>query len=88
MGICVFNPYGIKVIDDAERGEPPWIVFEFKFREDPKMTQHITEENRDTDTKIGVRNHLETTQKSSKSGTLALPEIGRAKGTSFHVNAH
>ena len=40
-GICVFDPDGIKVIDDATRGKPPYITFEFKFREDPKITRII-----------------------------------------------
>jgi hypothetical protein len=79
--ICVFDPDGIEVIDDLERKEPPYIIFEFKFREHPKITQvtqRMTEEN--LDTKIGVRTpnqSLETARKSSKSG--------RAEGTSFHV---
>jgi len=45
VGICVFDPdcinlnlKVIEVIDDAEREEPPWIIFEFKFWEVLKMT--------------------------------------------------
>jgi hypothetical protein len=87
-GIHVFNPDGIEVIDDVEQKKPPYIIFEFKFREVPKITQvtqRMTEEN--ADTKIGVvrtQNQSETVQKSSKSGTSesALPAIGRAEGTS------
>ena len=91
MGICIFDPDGIKVIDDAEQEEPPYIIFEFKFREDPKITlrrQRTIEENMDT--KIDVQNHLETTRKSSKSSTSSLPAIDRAnsEGMSFHVRAH
>ena len=93
-GICVFDPDGIELIDDAESDHPPYIVFEFKFREDPKITgtqvtQHMKEEKVDTKTG-GQTSHLETSlaQKSTKSdSTLALPvsAIGRAKGTSFHI---
>ena len=92
-GICVFDPDGIELIDDAESGYPPYIVFEFKFREDPKITQvtqHMKEEKVTVDTKTGGRtSHLETTlpvaQKSTKSdSTLALSAISRAKGMSFH----
>lgn len=86
-GVCVFNPDGIKVIDNAKQGNPPWIIFEFKFREDPKITQmiqRIREENMDTI--IGVQNHLETTPKLPKSGTLAA--LADSEGTSFHVSPH
>ena len=71
-GICVFDPDGIKVIDDVEQEKPPYIIFEFKFREDPKITQitqRMTEENA-VDTKIGVRTpnkSLETARKGTSS---------------------
>ena len=84
-GVYVFDSDGIKVIDDAALEKPPYINFEFKFREDPKITRltyRIAEENEDS--KLGVR----VTRKSSKSGALALPAIGTAEGTSFHVRAH
>ena len=40
MGVCIINPDGIKIIDDAKREEPPWIIFEFKFREDDRKSQN------------------------------------------------
>jgi hypothetical protein len=73
---CVFDPDGIEVIDNAARGKPPYIIFEFKFREDPKITQ-MSEENEES--KIGIR----LTPKPSKRDTLALPAIGRAEGMFF-----
>lgn len=74
---CVFDPKGIKVIDDAAQGEPPYIVFEFKFREDPKITQRIIEENHDMENKHSVRKHLEISRKSSRrsSGRSLINDI-------------
>lgn len=82
-GMCVFNPKGITVIDDAARDKPPYISFEFKFREDPeitKMNRRIAEEK--ADTKIDMR---VTRNASAKSRTLALPATGNAQSTSFHL---
>ena len=78
MGVCVFDPEGIEFIDDAERDDPPWIIFEFKFREISQKIQHILKEEI-ADSKIGVPNHLKTTRKSSKtrSSTSALPAIDK-----------
>ena len=86
MGVRVFDPDGIEVIDDEEQGDPPWIIFEFKFREDPKitqMTQHITEENVETK----VENYLENTPKLM-NGSGALAALAVSEGTSFHVRPH
>ena len=91
LGVCVFDPDGIEIIDDAERDEPPYIVFDFKFREDPKITQatqRMIEKNVDTKIEVGTLSHLETTWKSTKSDMSALPAIGKAKGTSVHVRVH
>ena len=85
-GIYVFNPDGIEFIDDASRGKPPFITFEFKFREDPEITQRRMLEEK-ADTKIGIRVTPPVTRKSLKSGTLALPAINKAEGTSFHASA-
>jgi hypothetical protein len=82
-GICVFDPDGgVKVIDDVEQEKPPYIIFEFKFREDHKITQvtqRMTEENLNVDTKIGVRTPNQTL------GTAGKSHGDRAEGTSFHV---
>jgi len=87
MGVFVFDPDGIKVIDDADLDEPPYIIFEFNFRQMTQMTQRRTTEA-NADTKIGIPNHLEITRKSSGGGTSALPAIGRAEGTHSRVRAH
>ena len=85
-GICVFDPEGIELIDDAQSDRPPYIIFDFQFREDPKITRKVAprmkEEN--VDTKIGVR---APTCSSTESDTSALSAVERAKGTSFHVRA-
>ena len=47
-GVCVFDPEGIEIIDNAELDEPPWIVFEFKFRDVSQKTRRVTE-NSDSD---------------------------------------
>jgi hypothetical protein len=80
MDVCVFDPDGITFVDDAARGKPPYVVFEFKFREDPKITKMLRSiEEEKVDTKIGMR----VTRKSTKSGTLALPATGRVEGKFF-----
>lgn len=53
LGICVCDMDGITIVDDAAQDMPPRIIFEFKFREDLKITERMIEENMDT--KIGVR---------------------------------
>lgn len=73
-GICVFDPNGIKVVDDEARGKPPHIIFEFKFREDPEITR-MTQSMLEEDIKSGI---VRVTR--SKGGTLGLPAIGRAEG--------
>lgn len=81
-GIYVFDADGIRVIDDAELEKPPYITFEFKFREDPKITRlmnRTAEENEDRKADVRI------TRMSSKSSALAQPAIGRTEGTSFHV---
>ena len=71
-GICVFDPNGIEVVDDAARGKPPYIIFEFKFREDPEITR-MTQSMQEDDTKIGIVQAIRT-------GLLA---ISRAEGMFF-----
>lgn len=86
--ICVFDPDGIEVIDDAAREKPPYITFEFKFREDPKITQRIVKQNSENvDSKISIQATQAVAQKSLKSGTLVQPAVDRAEGTSFHASA-
>ena len=81
-GFFNFDLDGITVKDDEAQGKPSYITFDFKFREDPKITrmnQRIAEESKDT--KIGVR----VTRMSSKGAMLAPPAINREEGTFFHV---
>jgi hypothetical protein len=77
-GICVFDSDGIKVIDDEALGKDPYIVFEFKFREDPKIAKMTQRKEEGEDTKVGIR----MTRKSTKGDTSGLPAIGRAEGMS------
>ena len=64
--IYVFDPDGIELIDDAARGKPPYITFEFKFREDSQITK-ITAEEENEDTKIDMQWATPVTQKSHAS---------------------
>lgn len=68
MGICVFDRDGIEVIDNAAQGNPPYIVFEFKFREDPEITRRITEENMENKPSVG--RYLKDSQKSSSKSLI------------------
>ena len=70
-GSYVLDPNGIKIVDDAALGKPPWTTFEFKFREDPKITQRIREENA-VEIKSGISNHLKASPapKSSRGKSL------------------
>jgi hypothetical protein len=78
-GMCVFDPDGIEVIDDAALGKHPYIIFEFKFREDPEIAKLTQRKEEGEDTKVGIR----ITRKSTKGDTSGLPAIGKAEGMSF-----
>ena len=78
-GSYVFDPDGVTIIDDEALGYPPYVTFEFKFRQ---FTQPKADSEKNED--IGKR----VTRKSTKSGnTLALPVpvMGKAEGSSFFM---
>ena len=47
MTVSVVDTNTMDFLDDPATNSPPWIVFEFKFKENPLVTARIEQENED-----------------------------------------